>query len=79
MKPLPGALLVVLAVLSIAGCSGAIQGPATPSISKTITTYATMDPWERVGADMQSKPDGTRPNQVAVPAAAPAHPAPKAQ
>ncbi len=88
MKKIIGSLLAVLAMELLAGCSGSTPGFMTPTKPRSASDDPTMDPWERVSAQMKEKqsPEPTAtapvatPAPVAQPAAAPAPvtPAPKA-
>ena len=88
MKKVIGSLLAVLAVELLAGCSGSTPGFMSPTKPRSASDDPTMDPWERVSAQMKEKqspapsaavPDAA-PAPVSQPASAPppVAPAPKA-
>ncbi len=88
MKKVIVSVLAVLAAELLAGCSGSTPGFMTPTKPRNASDDPTMDPWERVSAQMKEKqspaPAATAPEAapapVSQPAAAPApvEPAPKA-
>jgi hypothetical protein len=88
MKKVIRSLAAALAVGLLAGCSGSTPGFMTPTKPRNASDDPTMDPWERISAQMKEKqssaPAATEPvaapAPVSPPAAAPAPvaPAPKA-
>ena len=70
MKRIIGSLVAIIAVALLGGCSGSTPGAMTASKPRSGSEDPTMDPWERVGAQMKEK-QSSAPAAVA-PVAAPA-------
>ncbi len=84
MKKVTASLLAVLAVELLAGCSGSTPSFMTPTKPRNASDDPTMDPWERVSAQMKEKQSPApaanapvaAPAPISQPAAAPAPAAP---
>lgn len=55
MKKFTGQIVIMLGVIFLAGCSGSTPGSMTASKPRSASEDPTMDPWERVGAQMKDK------------------------